>query len=102
MTVHAKRPAVVWAVLLCILLVNSLMAVPSVGHAQHHANHQGTTHSTGICAWLCAAGQGIESSSVVATFTLQLIERVVVSHMDAILTPATFSHFLRGPPVFFS
>lgn len=102
MTVHVKRSAVVWALLLCILVMNGLMAAPSVGHAQHHADHQGTTHSTGICAWLCAAGQGVESSSVVATSTLQLVGHVVVPHIDAILDSEIFSHFLRGPPVFLS
>jgi len=102
MTVHAKRPAVVWAVLLCVLLMNGLMAAPSVGHAQHHADHQGTTHSTGICAWLCAAGEGVESSSVFLHSTVQLVARVVVLHNETILDPETFSHFLRGPPAFLS
>ncbi|MBX3302674.1 MAG: hypothetical protein KF693_10715 [Nitrospira sp.] len=96
------RSVLIWALLLCIVLVNGAMAAPSVGHAEHHADHQAGTHSTGLCAWLCAGGQGVESSAVVVTSTLQLVERVVVSQYEAILDPGTFSHFFRGPPVVLS
>lgn len=96
------RSALIWALLLCIVLVNGAMAAPSVGHAEHHADHQAGAHSTGLCAWLCVAGQGVESSSVVVTSTLQLVEGVVVSRCEAILDPGAFPHFLRGPPVVLS
>jgi hypothetical protein len=99
MTVYVKRSAFVWALLLCIVLVNGFMASPSVRHAEHHAHHQAGTHSTSICAWLCAAGQGIESSSVVPTSTLQLVERTIVAQFDAVFAPLPLSRFLRGPPV---
>jgi hypothetical protein len=102
MTVNIKRPAFVWALLLSIVLVNGFMAVPSVGHAEHHAHHQAGTHSTGICAWLCAAGQAIESTAVVPTSSLQLVERTLVAQFDTVLAPLSLSHFFRGPPVVFS
>jgi hypothetical protein len=102
MTVELKRPAFVWALLLCIVLVNGLMAAPSVGHAEHHDNHQAGTHSTGICAWLCAAGVGIESSVVQLTSDLQLVDQTIIASSPPTLSPSTLSYFLRGPPVSFS
>ena len=54
MWMNGKRPTLIWGLLLVIVMVNGLMAAPSVGHAEHHADHQTGTHSTGLCAWLCA------------------------------------------------
>lgn len=95
-----KRSAFIWALLLCIVLVNGLMVAPSVGHAQHHAKHQAGTHSTGICAWLCAAGQAIESSSIHLRSALQLIERTIIAPIDVVFGAVFYDHSLRGPPVF--
>jgi hypothetical protein len=94
-----KRSVFVWALLLCIVWVNGSMAAPSVGHAQHHADHQAGTHSTGICAWLCAAGQDVESTSASLESTRQLFEQAVVAHSNPICIPVSFHYFFRGPPV---
>ena len=95
-----KRSVFVWALLLCIVLVNGSMAAPSVGHAQHHADHQAGTHATGICAWLCAAGQDVESTSVSLESILQLVEQPVVDHSNPVRIPVSFHYFFRGPPLF--
>lgn len=95
-----KRSALTWALLLCIVLVNGAMAVPSVGHAEHHANHQAGTHSTGLCAWLCAGGVGIESSVVHFASGLQLLERVSIPSVGVILRVMSLQYFYRGPPSF--
>lgn len=97
--VHLKRPVLVWALLLGLVLVNGFMAVPSVSHEEHHADHQAGTHSTGICAWLCAAGQGVESSSVVLVSVLRLVEWAVPVQVDPVSHPVSFYRFLRGPPI---
>lgn len=98
MLMRLKHSGFVWSLLVCLVLVNGSMAAPSVGHAQHHADHQAGTHSTGICAWLCAAGQDVESASVAFESTLQLVERVVVAHIDPIHTFVSPHSFFRGPP----
>ncbi len=98
MTVSIKQPVLVWAVLLVIVLVNGFMAAPSVNHAEHHTGHQADTHSTGICAWLCAGGVGIESSVVQFVSGLQLFEWVSVPPFNAVLSVITISSFFRGPP----
>jgi hypothetical protein len=95
-----KRSAFVWALLLCIVLVNGFMAAPSVGHAKHHADHHAGTHSTGICAWLCAAGQGVETTSVQPVSGLQLIERTFILPFEAVFSTVRFLYFFRGPPAF--
>lgn len=93
-----KRSTFVWALLFCVVLVNGLMAAPSVGHAQHHAGHQAGTHSTGICAWLCAGGVGIESSTVQLDSALQLLEWVSIPSFDVVLSVVSLPYFFRGPP----
>ena len=100
MTVTAKRPVLVWGLLLVIVLVNGFMAAPSVGHAKHHADHHAGTHSTGICAWLCAAGQGVETASAQPVSGLQLIERTTILHFKAVISIVRFWYFFRGPPAF--
>ena len=93
-----KRSGLVWSLLLCLVLMNGLMAAPSVAHAMHHGKHQAGTHSTGLCAWLCAAGQGIESASVDLESTLRLLDWVVYVHADQYKKSLPSVVFLRGPP----
>jgi hypothetical protein len=97
--VDVKRSAFIWALLLCIVLVNGLMAAPTVGHAQHHADHAAGTHSTGICAWLCAGGVGIESSVVQVASGLQLLEWIAIPFYGVDLAVVSLPYFFRGPPI---
>jgi hypothetical protein len=97
---NIKPPALVWALLFCIVLVNGLMAAPSVGHAEHHSDHQTTTHSSGVCAWFCAAGEAIGSALVQLNPQLQPSERATVAPVDTPLPMASFHSRFRGPPVF--
>lgn len=98
MTGNLRRPLLVWALLFCIVLVNGSMAAPSVGHAEHHAGHQAGTHATGICAWLCAAGVGIEWSTVQVDSVLRLLEWVSIPSFDVALSVVSLPYFFRGPP----
>ena len=96
---NLKRPAFVWALLFCIVVVNGFMAAPSVGHAEHHADHAAGTHSTGICAWLCAGGVGIESSVVQVASALQLVEWITIPFYGVDLAVVSLPYFFRGPPI---
>jgi hypothetical protein len=98
MTVLMKRSAFVWVLLLCLVLVNGFMAAPSVGHAGHHADHQAGTHSSGLCAWLCAAGVGIDSSTVQLASALQLLEWISIPSFDVVISVVSLPYFFRGPP----
>lgn len=94
-----KRPVFIWVLLFCVVLVNGFMVAPGVSHPEHHEDHQATTHSTGICAWLCAAGQGIESASVGLSPQLQPIERTTAASVGPFLFQISFRSHFRGPPV---
>jgi hypothetical protein len=95
-----QRPASVWSLLVCLLFVNAFMAAPSVGHAAHHANHEAGTHSSGLCAWLCAAGEGVETSSANVQPEFQLVDYAEYRRSDQCERPASSLIFLRGPPAF--
>ncbi|MBH0185745.1 MAG: hypothetical protein HP477_10140 [Nitrospira sp.] len=95
-----KRFRLVWALLVCLVLTNGFMAAPSVVHAEHHgAHHDAGTHASGICAWLCAAGQDIDTSSVEPTSNLQLVQYAVVACFDEVQASIALSTFPRGPPL---
>lgn len=93
-----KRSGFVWGLLLCLVLVNGFMAAPSVAHAEHHGTHEAGTHATGICAWLCAAGQGVDSAFVDFESVLQLVGRTEYIRADQVTVPFPAVLFLRGPP----
>ncbi|MGC4098151.1 MAG: hypothetical protein QM706_13635 [Nitrospira sp.] len=95
-----KQPGFVWALLLVIVLMNGFMAAPSVNHAEHHARHQAGTHSTGLCAWLCAGGVGIESPAVQFASELQLLEWISIPSVDRVISVWSLLYFFRGPPQF--
>ena len=99
MLVRLKNPVSVWALACCLVLVNASMAAPSVAHAEHHGHHQAGTHATGICAWFCAAGQEVESSSVDFESSLQLIGLTESPSAHPILQLFSSNRFSRGPPV---
>jgi len=95
-----KRPGLVWALLVCLVLTNGFMAAPSVAHAEHHgAHHDAGTHASGICAWFCAAGQDIDTSSVEPTSNLQLVESTPVAGFIEAQDSIALSTFSRGPPL---
>ena len=97
-----KQSGFVWSLLLCLVLVNGFLAVPAVAHADHHAKHQAGTHSTGLCAWECAAGQSIDTAAVVFNSSLQFIELADTQQIDRIATVSLVSRFFRGPPALLS
>jgi hypothetical protein len=94
-----KRSGLVWGLVLCLVLVNGFMAAPSVAHAEHHGAHKAGTHATGMCAWLCAAGQQVESSSFDFASVLQLVGSSENVSADPALLLFSSHRFSRGPPV---
>jgi hypothetical protein len=94
------RSGFVWALVLCLVLTNGFMAAPSVAHAEHHGTHHDAgTHASGICAWLCAAGQEVEPSSVNLTSVLQLVGLSRNVSADSVVPLFSSDLFARGPPV---
>jgi len=102
MMVRLKQSWFVWSLLFCLVLVNGLLAIPAVAHADHHAKHQAGTHSTGLCAWECAAGQSLDTVAVDFSSFLQFIEWADIPQVDRIATAAPAFRFFRGPPALLS
>ncbi|MEW6245541.1 MAG: hypothetical protein AB1555_02400 [Nitrospirota bacterium] len=49
-----------WALVVAIVIVLAATTGSAVAHDLQHAAHHGAgLHSTGICAWMCAAGQAL-------------------------------------------
>lgn len=90
----------VLAVLLaaCFLLAGGMLAGLAVEHQVHHAHHNGATHSTAVCAWMCAAGQVLQGFDVGLygpSLTLFAVEPWTSSTTDAAFVRASRS---RAPP----
>lgn len=98
MTGIVKRPVIIWALLLVIVLVNGFMAPPSVSHAEPYACHQTESHSTGLCAWLCVGSVGIGSSDIPFSLELQLLEWISTPSNDVVLSVVPLPYLFRGPP----
>ncbi len=98
MLARLKQSWLVWSLLLGLVLVNGFLAAPAVAHADHHAKHQAGTHSTGLCAWQCAAGQTAEhvappSLLVVAVAAPAFLPEIHISCKPFVVLTAS-----RGPP----
>ncbi|WP_455379608.1 hypothetical protein [Petrachloros mirabilis] len=96
---RVKQKCFVWGLLICLVLVNGYMVAPSVAHAAKHASHKAGTHSTGLCAWLCAAGQGIETSSIIPEAKPLPTDIVVFERVVQTQQVLPLQAFLRGPPL---
>lgn len=99
MLARLKSHPVTWALLLCLVLVNGSMAMPSVAHAEHHGAHKAGTHATGICAWLCAAGQEVESWSGNVESVFQVVGKVEHVYAGQVTLLFLTDRFSRGPPI---
>jgi len=95
---RARSYGLVWGLLLCLVLVNGSMAAPSVAHAAQHGAHKAGTHSSGFCAWLCAAGQGIEVSPVRVDAAWRPFCTIELQFIEELREDISFQPFLRGPP----
>lgn len=71
----------------------------TVGHdIRHAAHHSAGMHATGLCAWMCAASQGVESDAlwVAAESEPTRLAAPDSDREQPCLSHAT--HLTRGPP----
>lgn len=95
-----NQSGVVWSLLLCLVLVNGFLVVPAVAHADHHAKHEAGTHSTGLCAWQCAAGQSLDTQTVSLSAAHAVLDRLEFHQPDRVEYAPPPTRLLRGPPSF--
>lgn len=98
MSLTKRHAWLVWALLLCLVVANGIMAAPSVVHVAHHANHQAKTHATSLCAWLCAAGQAVESGMAYPDAHNRTIVPFELRPVETITAVPSSPTWFRGPP----
>jgi len=90
-----------WSLVVGLLLLLSMTTSGAVVHELIHASHHTAgMHTSGICAWLCAAGQMLDQEPVTPPTRLVLltVERLPVARAlphQPLGTPTS-----RGPPIF--
>lgn len=98
MTAKLTQSWFVGSLLFCLVLVNGFLAVPAVVHADHHAKHGAGMHSTGLCAWECAAGQTAEDVSPLSLHVVATTSLVYHPEFSASYKPFVVASVSRGPP----
>ena len=83
---------------LIMVLLMGTMNMGMAAHAVDHDHHTGTTHSTGICAWMCTAAQSVSFDS--PTFMPEPILVGVFQETPSTLTTPHRTLLIpsRGPP----
>lgn len=97
MTVNSKRGRFSCLLGLYLLVLNSVMAAPSVAHSIEHAHHS-NTHSMALCAWICGTGQGVESVYLDLDAPNGYWRINEVFPIEKYDLPTVLETFLRGPP----
>lgn len=72
----------------------------TVAHDIQHAHHSAAMHGKGVCAWICAASQGVESDALwmgAASEAARLAEPGSDRERPC---PSCATHLTRGPPSF--
>lgn len=83
----------------CLLLVSGGLSFQVPAHDIHHAHHTATTHTSLLCQWACAAGQGLERTVfelLVEPIPFLLIEITAVPQPESTFRLSSVS---RGPPL---
>lgn len=98
MMAKLKQSWFVGSLLFCLILVNGFLAVPAIVHADHHAKHEAGTHSTGLCAWQCVAGQTSEDVAPLSLHVVTMTSFVYHPEFSAFYKPFVVVSASRGPP----
>jgi hypothetical protein len=83
---------------LCLLVVGSAASAQSISHESHHAHHQQSTHSTVLCAWMCAAGQVLDSVTTPALIELAPVSLIELPALTEFSSTSSSLLTSRGPP----
>jgi len=94
---RSKSLAFLLSVVLVLLM--GTMQVNMASHAVDHEHHNGTTHSTSICAWMCMAAQSVSTDA--PTFTQKFLPLGFVEGptFSSIVGQLRLLFLSRGPPL---
>ncbi len=81
-----------------LILVMGLMELSMASHAIDHQHHSAQTHTTGICAWMCAAAHTISTDSQIFAPHVTRLEIVQSSPFSSIISHTQLFLPARAPP----
>ncbi|MEX0829487.1 MAG: hypothetical protein WD032_04530 [Nitrospirales bacterium] len=81
-----------------IILMMGSMQLNIGSHSVEHQHHSAKTHTTGICAWMCAAAQTISTDSQIFTPKFLLLRIFQPLPIASISTPPQIFLHSRAPP----
>lgn len=84
---------------ICLLIVSAGLAGQAATHSFHHAHHDAKTHSSILCAWLCATGQGIHVLSLNLDLTFQVLVNPILPAPYTFPFVVVSSPGSRSPPL---
>ncbi|MGH7232303.1 MAG: hypothetical protein ACREJU_13235 [Nitrospiraceae bacterium] len=93
------RQSIAVGLAVCLLLLSGLVYSQTVPHAAHHAHHKAATHTTALCSWMCAAGQGLEAIPFVLYAQLQPLIIVDLASSEDLQGIVRLPSHSRAPPL---
>jgi hypothetical protein len=95
---HRFIKAYTISLLFALSLMMGSIPLNAGAHSVEHQHHSAQTHTTGICAWMCAAAQSIAADSQIYSFNFSLLDIIQASPFSSPFTiPQTFLPS-RAPP----
>lgn len=86
-------------VLAAVLLASTVLASPHlIEHEFEHGSHPSNSHSSPLCAWLCAVGQAMDTSLSLIDPQLANAESLDSSHPSFRRNVPASHPFTRRPP----
>ncbi|MBI4000680.1 MAG: hypothetical protein HY348_02715 [Nitrospira defluvii] len=95
-----QRIAISVVLTLCLVALQGLVYPQVMEHASQHAHHGAGVHSTVLCSWMCAAGQDLDTASVL--FQVGDPPNGVADHVvfESLPLESSTARTSRGPPPF--
>lgn len=95
---HAVRHVFAAGLTAFLLILSGMVYPQTLAHAAHHAHHDAAMHGTALCAWLCTAGQALETADIVFEAVPGPVTTVLATR--PVQHPLTHrsSSASRGPP----
>jgi len=98
-TMHRYIKAFSLSLSFALILMMGSMQINAGSHAVEHQHHSAQSHTTGICAWMCAAAQTISSNTHVLSHRFSLLHILQSLPISSIPAPRQFFLPSRAPPI---
>ena len=86
------------ALTIVLMFVMGSIELSMASHAVDHQHHSAQTHTTGICAWMCAAAHTISTDSQIFAPHISRLESLQSSLFSSIIPHTQLFLPARAPP----